>query len=339
MKRPKPIFLRLLRREQSRARSAAHLKKMEKLGIIPVLREVDETTVFGYFGELGYGLVQYLPFLNFLSSRLERPIVTASVQGSSPFFNFSDNHLELDVVPMGGHYGHLEDVIDASRALPAESKLFAPHDRPGSIELPQIPARWETSQIERNNIGLSDYKNLEYGLEEVAEIDPLLDEIGPYVLISLKRHFNWGNPDIPNFYSPDEVSEIVETATRRGFHVLLNQFPAPVEATSTPAGAFDFSRLERLPGVTNLAEVYTDNLASNNAWQLRLLRRASHVFASQGGGGILAGICNPSVTILMRGGKDWPLFQSIFHRYGTKGELIFELSQSTWLRNNNAQPQ
>lgn len=304
---------------------------MRSIGIIVNLREIHDNTVFGFFGELGYGLVQYFPFLNFLSSRLERPIVTASVQGSTPFFNFSANHIELDVVPQGAYLGQIDDIVRASQALEQGLELYAPHRRLGNVYLPQIPARWEPSMIERSNLDFSAYKNLEYGLNEVVEIDSILDELEPYVVVSLKRHFNWGNPDIPKFYSPEEVSRIVEVANGRGFHVLLNQFPAPIEETSTSASQFDFSIVEDLPGVTNLAEIYSDNLSTNNTWQMRLLRRASHVFASQGGGGYLASICNPSVTILMRGGLDWPLFQSVFKRYESSGELIYELSQSRWL--------
>ncbi|MEN9394980.1 MAG: hypothetical protein RL362_1201, partial [Bacteroidota bacterium] len=53
---------------------------------------------FAFFGELGYGLICFFPFLYYVTKREGIKLKTIGLKGSVPFFDdFSCDHIELDI--------------------------------------------------------------------------------------------------------------------------------------------------------------------------------------------------------------------------------------------------
>ena len=65
--------------------------------------------------------------------------------------------------------------------------------------------------------------------------------------------------------------------------------------------------------------------AEQNELQFSLLSGAEHIFATQGGNAAIALVLGKCVSILMRGGLDYPDYMSLAKIYGTKVEVVYEI--------------
>jgi hypothetical protein len=79
----------------------------------------------------------------------------------------------------------------------------------------------------------------------------------------------------------------------------------------------------------DLASEYSKlNVNEATELQIEILRNAEHVWAAQGGNAILAMTAARSVTILMRGGQDYPEYMFLKNEYDCNAEVIYEVCQS-----------
>ena len=151
-------------------------------------------------------------------------------------------------------------------------------------------------------------------------------------MVNIKEHFNWGNTEIPNFYFLDEIREIAAQAEATGSYVLINRFPAPKEQENIEAPAVDFRELRALDHVIDLAPIYgkASNLTEANEIQISFLLNAERVFATQGGNAALSISCSRKVTVLLRGGHDYPALVSLARRYNTELEFVHSAFQAKY---------
>lgn len=66
-------------------------------GILWENTKARDGVVFGFFGELGYGLTSFWPYLAWLSYEQKVPVRTAGLPGTTAFVPFSIEHHEVDV--------------------------------------------------------------------------------------------------------------------------------------------------------------------------------------------------------------------------------------------------
>jgi len=99
-----------------------------KSAATPILLDADDAAKcrFCFMGEFGYELVSWLPYLLFLKRKLGIPIRTMGRVGSSVFYYFSDDHIELDIPP-GDCWGELDLYDRIAAAHPGQRVVAVAH--------------------------------------------------------------------------------------------------------------------------------------------------------------------------------------------------------------------
>jgi hypothetical protein len=284
---------------------------------------------YGFFGELGYGLIGWLPYLKYVSQKIG-PIKTVGLVGTSPFWEFSSDHIEVSV-HQSDMWGDRTSAIQAAQFLDRSEHLVAPVTAEGyrAYDFSLNGHAWKSLELHRNLTG-DNYAPLllPQGSPEYTGFPTR-----PYVVINVKNYFNWGNTDIPNLYSADEIANIAAICEAKGFQVALNRFPASRESTNIYLEEDYLEGVLARGNVIDMLPRYAaiESTADRNRLQTDVIAGAEHVFASQGGNAVLALMGNKSVTVLMRGGYDYPDYTSLARIYGSKLDLIYELRQSMYL--------
>ncbi len=291
-------------------------------------------TRFGFFGELGYGLLSFLPYLNYLVNMQNRYVETFGPVGSAPFFYFSKRHTELDIVSVPG-WGNRE-VGKRLMAYAEDQPIFVPRAIKPCGVFAEKELSWEIGDLGSFS-GQWNYLNLE--LDPPVELSIQAKQLlqSEFCILNLKRYFNWGNREIPNFYSVDEILKLADFCLDHQMLLLVNDHNPGIQASEIPIDSTPFAKLaEMRENIVLLSEILSENqeLEIRTAIQLFFLGRAQRVFATQGGNGILSIICNRNVTLLMRGGFDWPDCVSTARRYGTNLEVLYEINQSKIFQNH-----
>lgn len=287
----------------------------------------------GYFGELGAGLASFLPYLKFLNKFSVHHFTTVGVRGSAPFFeSVSNDHIEL-AVDVSGTWGSRATGLRALgqlRKIRPKAKLLTPQDHvPRSNSFVINGWEWESPEIHSLDVGGSHYACLDWSNLQLQEANELIGGIGPYVVINAKNHFNWGNANLMNHYTQEDLRALVPLLHNEGFQVLLNRPPLPREENSIYFDDAQFVKEANSLGVLDLGAWYLQlsSLSKINAAQIQILRNARGVYASQGGNANLALVCSRDVKILMRAGHDYPDYLSMAKRYGASVEIVFEVNQ------------
>lgn len=282
---------------------------------------------FGFFGELGYGLISFFPYLKHLAENVGLPFSTIGMKGSSPFFNFSANHIELPIA-QGDGWGDRKQALAARRYISRNTNLYIPiNSASRKFRFSTTESEWLYPAIHRDCTLDANYSELNYEFRH--QIASKLNATGPYEILNVKSHYNWGTTEIPNFYTSAEIKRLSDLSSARGRKLYLNRFPAPVEPGNLPAPDLNVDKLIDGTNILDLAPIYAgiDDLSLKNELQISLLNSASHIYASQGGNAALSIIAGKSVSVLMRGGEDWPDYKSLSSRYKSQVEIVYEIDQ------------
>lgn len=273
-------------------------------------------TRFAFFGEFGYGLQCWQPYLKHLKTKEIGPIRTAGPIGSSPFYSFSDDHLELDA-PFLDSWGTIRELVAVRDAMP--ERMIAP-----SNELPRhlnvCGIEWRHGDI-HCDLPNENYSPLELESDNYDRVTP-----EAYVVVNIKDYYNWGNAAIKNFYGPVDLAEIGRYCLKHDFTLVLNRFPSEPEDSSSYFALDPLQHLKTL-GVRTLdmAVLYgkVNNASERNRLQINCLVNAERVFATQGGNAPLSIICNRHVSIIMRGGFDYPDFMFLSKVYSSNVDVAY----------------
>lgn len=313
-----------LRRHQERRHD-------ESKRFIPARGVIDHRPAFryGFFGELGYGLIGWLPYLKYVSQRIG-PIKTAGLPGTKPFWEFSSDHIEVSI-DQADMWGDRSSALLAAEFLDGSEYLVAPVTANGykAFDFALNGHTWISLELHRNITG-ENYSPLALPR---GSLEHLKFVRKPFVVINVKNYFNWGNTDIPNLYTADDIADIISVCESRGFSVALNRFPASRESTNIYLEDDYLKGVLMRSNVIDMLPIYAEleSTADRNRLQTNTISSAEHVFASQGGNAVLALTCNQSVTVLMRGGYDYPDYTSLARIYGSDLDLIYEVKQSRFL--------
>ena len=274
------------------------------------------STRFGFFGELGYGLICWLPYLNYLRKSGLAPIKTCGPLGSSPFYYFSDDHLEIEC-PVLDSWGSEYELLRLQRNI--SERLIAPSNL-GSRELDICGNLWTNNNL-HTHLSRNAYEPLDYLVPRSTDLPE------KYAVINTKDYYNWGNYTIRNFYDLAEIRQVAEFCKKTGLALVINRFPAPRESTSTYFSEEIVSaEMLSLYNIIDMAPLYSSitDLSERNRLQLQCLKHASVVFASQGGNAAITLLCNKNVAILMRGGFDYPDYKFLAETHEANLVMAYE---------------
>ncbi len=291
---------------------------------------------FAYFGELGYGIMSFFPFLNFIASIKKIEIETYGPIGSSAFFYFSNKHTELPINTVPG-LGNRDTAIQVAK-MNGKKAFFSPRTMTPSYFLQSDDSMcWRGLDGGRIQPHHGGYLNLDYNFKILLSptIEKWLQK--EYILVNIKNHYNWNNISIPNFYNYDDIFKLSKLAMKRGQYVYLNDVQIPIEDSEIGFKNDLKEKCGSLRNILFLSDFYANekSQAERTKIQLRFMQKAKHVYASQGGNAALSIINNRNVTVLMRGGFDWPDYVDLSRKYSTKTEYVYDIQQSNSFLNSN----
>jgi hypothetical protein len=283
--------------------------------------EIDDFR-FVFVGELGYGLISWMPFMNYISKSKDIKFKTLGLIGSGAFFSdFSKDHFEIDCI-QGDMWGVNMHKIIADKYRNFEKLVFISN----KIKLEIIDIEWKFRDIH------IDFKNNIHYLPLDFEIIKTHKDVLEYVVINIKSYYNWGNSAIKNFYQFSEILEIIDFYYP--MKVILNNPKLPSEETNE---YFEVeTALKRIidsrNNVITSDNLYKEcqNIGEINVRQISLLKGAHSIFACQGGNAVLSIFCNKKTRVLMRGGFDYPDYESI--SYIKQVPLVIAYDTSTLLK-------
>jgi len=288
---------------------------------------------FAFVGEFGYSYFGYLPFLNFLATEKQIPIRTIGTKGSSPFYYFSKDHLELNIEPTGS-WGSFKGALKLLKYASRRDPIFVPLSFTSrEINLGKDIPRWESRSLHVYHENYSAYRELRLPKIDLGLRNLRIPTSKKYFVINVKNYQSWDNQYIPNWYTKADLREIGDLASKIGYDVILNQSPV---SASRDEVTYENKFVEEFRADYQAIDLspYYSTLSTSVAteFQIEILRNAEHVWAVQGGNALLAMSLAKSCSVLMRGGADWIDYEYFRKLYSAQSEIIYEVSQSRLLK-------
>ena len=286
---------------------------------------------FCFMGEFGYEMVSWIPYLLFLRQKFGTPLRTMGRVGSSVFYYFSDDHIEL-TEPPGDCWGDIELYRRIALAHPDE-ELIHPGPEP----------------VNRRNIviGNCDWRNRDiharidtthYVTPDYSFIRPPHQPERPTAVINNKYFIQWPSTfaEPINFLDRDSLIELSNLLVERGYDVIYNHY---VEKT-----ALDKHGIIDDHGIFGAGQAHTHDLREDyarctsvldrNRLQLATYNAADLVIGPQGGNLYLPAICRRKLFILMRAGN-YIDYRELGRVYGIDVEAFYEPRHLVcWLSQN-----
>ena len=311
----KHIASKILGKFQSEfARYTTKLKAL-KYNEFVIDSESPQDLHFAFFGEFGYSLLAWIPYLKFLKEKTPHRIHTHGGNGSTSFYNFSDSHKEHDSKYYEHTHGNLNKYIKLEKKV-GKKLIFPSNQTQRVIRINGF--EWENKK-DRSDIKTNTYSPLSHATH------PLPNEISkPFVVVNNKNYYNWGNSAIVNFFKNIELYKIAEQLNSTGLTLIYNEFPDGLdEENQYVDNLVDFKDCSN---VFDLRETYKNITDPNerNRLQLSLYQNSKFVIAVQGGNAVLPLTCKKDTYILMRGGFDYPFYKSLEKIYGCQSECFYE---------------
>ena len=284
---------------------------------------------FIFVGELGYGLVSWFPYLNFLSSTgiNLKTLMIKGYRSFCPFISSKSDHVEVEFKNLDS-WGTFQQLISIKKNHKGEVFISPFNYKYNQMNITIGGYKWLNPSF-HNPINVTNYKKL-----KIKTLKTYLKKINinnKYWVINIKKHFNWGNNFIENFYSVEEVNKIIKYAKKKNIVVFLND--TSLVEDSRQVDLYNFDSFVNNQNVYNLNDLYKNVQTPDlvNQIQFEFLSNADHVFASQGGNSFISLMLAKSVTVIMRGGLDYIDLKDMAKIYNTKMEVIYNLEQSKLL--------
>ena len=296
-------------------------KRMRSVRRVDLSQKSIDQHLFCFFGEFGYGLTTWLPYLNQVSEESGIQFRTCGLPGSTPFFsNFSKEHTEIQIKSLD-EIGNSATQGDTFRVY----KEIRKHFPSGSIILPTPGI--EINGVKWKNTNLHIKFDRSCGnftkLPPLPEQSKIAENNNPRrVVINIKDYHNWQNDAIQNYYTEDDLKRIVQH--HKNDEIFINYPSLPREDSSSgyftvdiPFGQNTTSAEEIYRGCSTIGEI--------NERQIELLASADLIYATQGGNAVLSILCGKEINIIMRGGMDYPDFTYLGEKLKKQVQIFFEL--------------
>jgi hypothetical protein len=254
---------------------------------------------FCFMGEFGYEMISWIPYLLYLKNKLGISLRTMGRTGSSIFYDFSDDHIEL-TDPPGDCWGETALYQSIAAAHP-DKKLIHPGPEPANRRTIVIGGiDWRNRDIHAPLDGthycLPDYSNIRNGSTSGR----------PTVVINNKFFLQWPGlfKQPVNFIDRETLIELRDLLLSRGYDVVYNHF---VEQTAYDkhGNLHDTDLFGQIPGTTDLRSAYAKcrTALERNRLQLATYNSADFVIGVQGGNLYLPAFCRRNLFLIMRVGN------------------------------------
>ena len=292
------------------------LKRIKKSIRTKLLRYGKRGERLGFYGEFGFFLVNWLPYLYFIK-KSGHFLKTVGPVGSSPFYYFSDDHLELDcpypVTCLGS-----SECNDYIQKRIAEILLS-----PMGSYCPGLS--YEGLAFQSNKIH-SVNPDLNYIAPSIlSSADrPLFDELNgqDYVVISNKGFINWGT-DFGNYFNLEEIDKLIDLITGAGFKVVFNYYGDNDGQDVVAKLAATQVKTDVSLGLFNAQDRYSIDKSKRNQEQIYLLMHSKLIISAQGGGSYLASMFGRPNYIIQRAGDDYNNISLLANLYGSRVKMFY----------------
>jgi hypothetical protein len=285
---------------------------------------------FIFIGELGYGIVSWFPYLNFLNSKgiNFKTLMIKGYKSFCPFISSKSDHVEVELKHLDS-WGTFKQLMSLKKYLKGEILISPFNYKYHQTNISIGGYKWQNPSF-HNPINVTNYKKL-----KIKPIKTFLKKNNiknKYWVINIKKHFNWGNNFIENYYSFDEIKKILNYAKEENITVFLNDTSLVEDASQVDL--FNLDSFVNNQNVFNLNDLYKKVRKPDeiNQIQFEYLSNADHVFSTQGGNSLISILLAKSSTIIMRGGLDFIDLTEMAKIYNRDIEIIYELNQSKILK-------
>jgi hypothetical protein len=271
---------------------------------------------FGFFGEYGFLLVNWLPFLIFIKSQ-GFYIKTAGLPGSRPLYFFSDDHLEFSPPFQPKSFGSRKANLWVQKKI---SELLI---SPAGTYSPEIS--YKGISFESNKVHtIPNFKNY-MPIIFPHEDNSLFSDVAeyPYVVITNKTYINW-NRDTGNYFTSEEVTQLIILLNSLGMKVVFNNF-------GYNDGDIDASKacvsIENKSNQINASDRYSMDVGIRNKQQIALFQNALFLVSVQGGPSYLSCLFGKKNFVLQRAGNDFVNLMTLSAVYNSPVRAYYHFDQ------------
>lgn len=299
--------------------------------IVDTNRPLKSFPKVGFSGELGYALFGLLPYLNFIKATRSINLVTLGSVGSTAFFDFSDEHIEVGRGSTSS-WGTISGALRFRKYATFRDPIFVPVEwYPRRLRVDGFPD-WTSNKL---HIQHSDYeawripapsKAADWTLPRSINGFP----IGEYCVVNIKNYLTWGTTYVANWYEERDLTWILKLCESQGLRIVANRSPVLADDDEPTVSQPFLKAFLDHPLVYDMSTEYSErSVFEGNLLQLRTLEGATHIWATQGGNALLAMMCNSSVSVLMKGGADFEDYRFFSSQAGLAFfEVIYSADQS-----------
>lgn len=285
-----------------------------------------------FLGEFGYEMISWLPYLLFLKEHLGIPIRTVGRPGSSIFYYFSDEHMELDASYVGDVWGNPVFYQHVGKEFPGEILVYPGKDLVNRRHISIGGYEWRNRNI-HSRIDEAHYVKPDYS--RIISWSPLPGK--DIVVINNKNFLQWQNTyEKPvNYFSRSDLERLRDLLLSKGYGVVYNHF---VELTSHDVyfALNDQGVFGKDNNTYDMQTLYASctDVGQRNRMQIALYNTANLIIGPQGGNLYLPAICRRPLYILMRVG-DYIDYLELGRLYDIDVEVFYESRHmESWIASN-----
>ena len=148
---------------------------------------------FAFVGEFGYAYFGYLPYLNYLASVKNLSIRTIGTKGSSPFYYFSDDHLEIDMEPTGS-WGSFRGAMKLVKYSSRKDPIYVPLSFTSrTLNIAKEIPIWQSRHLHVYHEEYLSFKELRLPVSDIGISQLSLPKGVKYFVVNIKNYQSWSN--------------------------------------------------------------------------------------------------------------------------------------------------
>ncbi len=301
----------------------SEMKKQMLADIYVPVEKISEYT-FCFYGEFGFEMITWVPFVKFISEKYNVKVKTCSFPGSSVYYYFSD-HTEVSLEDPKVCQGFMQNYLNVSKKLGIKvNKLIFPCLDHKKRRIVVGNCEFNMWNLLGERLPLNFHSKLDF-----SHVDKELpfETDRPVVTINNKGYTqNFHDTMAHNFFNRWEVIKLRDYLIGKGFFVAYNQFRT-VGLNDTEVDCnLNMEDIFGLDDNSYDMNDYYQQLDINeiNLNQLNLFNHSEFVIGVQGGGIAMPAACRKDLFAIQRVG-DTLDYGNLERMYGVKSKSFYEV--------------
>lgn len=278
----------------------------------------------GFFGEFGYEMVSWLPYLTYLKQVKNLTFKTAGREGSSVFYkNISSEHIEISNEYIGDSFGEYDKICAIEEKY--NIKLIAPSNEITPSDFLICGVSWDNKNI-HDVIDTRHYATPVFDTQDNLEF---LKDTGNYngvLTINNKNHYNWNYTLVKNFFDESELFKLIDYFTQKNWLVIYNN-PNKLfveELSNYVDENYNLSHITN--NFIDLNNIKFASIDERNKSQIECWQKSDLVIGVHGGSVYIPAILGKKQYVLMRKG-DYIDFTELNRVFGADISCFYEVNQ------------